>query len=133
MRTLIRNILALVAGISTCLLLNGLLLGLLLELIPAPPGFDPATPSTFKLLEAWHFSAPFLAHAVPSLVGGLVAALLAATHRSSMALVVGGVHLIGGIAAACLIPAPAWFITLDLVLAYLPMAWMGGRLAMARK
>jgi hypothetical protein len=48
-----------------------------------------------------------------------------------MALTVGGLHLVGGIAAAFMIPAPAWFIVVDLVVAYLPMAWLGGRIAMA--
>ena len=32
--------------------------------------------------------------------------------------------LAGGIAASFMIPAPAWFIALDLLLAYIPMAWL---------
>lgn len=36
--------------------------------------------------------------------------------------------MIGGIAAAFMIPAPAWFVVLDLAVAYLPMAWIGGKL-----
>ena len=67
-------------------------------------------------------------HALGSLVGGLVAALIAATRKMTFALVIGLVHLVGGIAAAVLIPAPAWFIVLDLVVAYVPMAWVGGKL-----
>jgi hypothetical protein len=47
----------------------------------------------------------------------------------TLALAVGGLHLMGGIAAAFMIPAPVWFVVLDLTLAYLPMAWLGGRLA----
>lgn len=38
--------------------------------------------------------------------------------------VIGGGFLAGGVAAAFMIPAPAWFIALDLLLAYLPMAWL---------
>ena len=30
-----------------------------------------------------------------------------------------------------MIPAPAWFIALDLIVAYIPMAWIGGRLGRA--
>jgi len=41
--------------------------------------------------------------------------------------VVGGLHLLGGIAAANMIPAPSWFLVLYLPVAYLPMAWIGGR------
>ena len=32
--------------------------------------------------------------------------------------------LCGGVAASFMIPAPAWFIALDLLAAYLPMAWL---------
>jgi hypothetical protein len=133
MSPLLRNILAVVAGIGTCLLLNGLMLDLLMRLIPPPAGFDPNTPSTYTPLEARHFIAPFLAHAVPSLIGGFLAARLAATRPMTFALVVGGMHLLGGIAAAFMIPAPMWFIALDLTVAYLPMAWVGGRLAGVRR
>ena len=41
-------------------------------------------------------------------------------------------HLLGGIAAAVMIPAPLWFIVVDLVLAYIPMAWLGAKLTGAK-
>lgn len=129
MHPILRNILAVLAGVFVCMLCNGLLLGFLMKLIGTPEGFNPEDAATYHLLGAKHFLAPFLAHALPSLIGGAVAAFLAATHRMSMALVVGVVHLLGGIAAAFMIPAPAWFVALDLIVAYLPMAWIGGRLA----
>jgi len=47
----------------------------------------------------------------------------------ALAWVVGALGLAGGIAAARMIPAPTWFVVLDLVVAYLPMAWLGGLLA----
>jgi hypothetical protein len=33
--------------------------------------------------------------------------------------------LLGGIANVAMLPAPLWFSALDLLLAYLPMAWLG--------
>jgi len=42
--------------------------------------------------------------------------------------VVGALFLAGGIAASFMIPAPTWFIVLDLVGAYIPMAWLGARI-----
>jgi len=124
----LRNSMAVLVGAVICLVLNGLLLGLLMKLIPAPIGFDPGITATYGLLQGKHLLPPFIAHALPSLVGGFVAARLAATHKLSMALVVGGLHLVGGVAAAVMIPGPLWFEAADLVLAYLPMAWLGGRL-----
>lgn len=44
----------------------------------------------------------------------------------------GGVNmaliLAGGVAAGFMIPAPAWFIALDWLAAYLPMAWLATRI-----
>jgi hypothetical protein len=128
MNPVLRNILAVLIGAIVCMVLNGLLLGVMMKAIPPPSGFDPNDLASYGVLEARHLMSPFVAHAVPSLIGGLLAALIAATRKMTFALVVGGLHLIGGIAAAFLIPAPAWFIALDLVVAYLPMAWLGGTL-----
>jgi hypothetical protein len=128
MSPLLRNILAVLIGALVCIMLNGLLLGLMMKIIPTPVDFDPKDPSTYGLLEAHHFISPFVAHAVPSLIGGLIAALIAATRKITYALCVGVLHLLGGIAAAFMIPAPVWFVALDLIVAYLPMAWIGGRL-----
>ena len=44
------------------------------------------------------------------------------THQSAYA--IGGLFLAGGIAACFMIPAPAWFMAADLLLACLPMAWL---------
>jgi hypothetical protein len=67
---------------------------------------------------------PFLAHAVGTLAGALVAYLVAATYKAPLAYLIGALFLCGGVAASFMIPAPAWFIALDLVVAYLPMAWL---------
>jgi hypothetical protein len=132
MKPIVRNILAVVAGIVLCLILNSVLLGLLMQVIVPPEGFDPNDPGTYHLLQGPHYISPFLAHALPSLVGGFLAALIAASRKMTLALVVGGLHMLGGIAAAFFIPAPTWFIVADLSLAYLPMAWIGGKLAVRR-
>jgi hypothetical protein len=40
-------------------------------------------------------------------------------------LIIGGITLLSGIAAGFMIPAPGWFIAVDLLLAYIPMALLG--------
>ena len=72
---------------------------------------------------------PFLAHAVGTFVGALTAYSIAATYRVQIAYAIGAIFLCGGITASFMIPAPKWFIGLDLLVAYLPMAWIGLRLA----
>ncbi len=51
----------------------------------------------------------------------------AASRNLAFALAIGAVFLCGGIMASFMIPAPAWFIALDLVAAYIPMAWLAAR------
>ncbi len=131
MSPILRNVLAVITGAIVCMVLNGVLLGLMMKTIPPPVGFDAKDLSTYGLLQAKHLTSPFVAHALPSLIGGSLAALIAATRKMTFALVVGGIHMMGGIAAAFMIPAPAWFVVLDLSMAYLPMAWIGGKIGIA--
>jgi len=64
------------------------------------------------------------------LIGAFVATRIAAARKLIFALVIGVVHLLGGIAAAYLIPAPMWFVTLDLTMAYMPVVWLAGSFAL---
>lgn len=135
--TIFRNVLAVIVGIFVCMFANGFIITVGPSLIPAPPGVDPSNLESIRanshLFEVKHFITPFLAHALPSFLGGFVAALIAASRKMTFALVIGVVHLAGGIAASFLIPAPIWFIALDLVVAYIPMAWLGGKLGSGGK
>lgn len=98
------------------------------SVIPPPAGVDVTDPesigNSIHLFELRHFVFPFLAHALGTLVGSLTAFLVAASHKTVLAFVVGTLFLAGGISASFMIPAPMWFITLDLVAAYIPMAWL---------
>jgi hypothetical protein len=132
MPSLVRNLLALLAGIFLGGVVNMALVLLSPALIPPPAGVDLSTPEGLSqgmhLLEPRHFIMPFLAHALGTLAGAVVAWLIAASHKARMAYAVGVVFLLGGVAASFMIPAPAWFIALDLLIAYLPMAWLGIRM-----
>ena len=100
--------------------------------IPPPAGVDvtdsESLSNSMHLFEAKHFVFPFLAHALGTWTGALLAFLVAASYRSVFAYAIGVVFLVGGIAAAFMIPAPVWFIILDLAAAYIPMAWLGTQL-----
>lgn len=124
----LRNVLAVVAGIVVGAAVNMGLIALSPMLIPPPPGVDAGNAeslaASIHLFEPKHFLMPFLAHALGTYFGALVAYLIAASHKAPIAWLIGIVFLAGGIAAAFMIPAPVWFIALDLVVAYLPMAWL---------
>ena len=123
-----RNILAVVLG---AVLGGAVNFGLILVgpmLIPAPAGVDVTSvdsiAANLDLFEPRNFVVPFLAHALGTLSGAIIAYLVASSYKKVFAYVVGAIFLAGGIAAVNMIPAPLWFQVLDLVGAYIPMAWL---------
>lgn len=135
MPSLLRNILAVIAGLFVGGTINLLLVSVSASIIPPPAGVDvtnrESLAGAMALFEPKHFIMPFLAHALGTLSGAVVAYLLGANRRETLAYIIGIVFLVGGIAAATMIPAPVWFIALDLLVAYLPMAWLGARIGSA--
>lgn len=133
MNPIVRNILAVVAGVLLGSVVNMGLIQISGFVIPPPAGADMTTAEGIKaalpLLEPKHFIFPFLAHALGTLVGAFIAAKIGASRRMMLAMIVGVIFLAGGIAATFMIPAPTWFMVLDVVVAYLPMAYLGAMLA----
>lgn len=100
---------------------------------PAPAGTDMSTPEGLKaampMLEAKHFLFPFLAHALGTLVGAFITARNFQDKPLRSALMVAAVFLAGGIQMIVEYGGPIWFQIADLGLAYLPMGWLGYKLA----
>jgi hypothetical protein len=132
MNTIPRNIAAVLLGFIVGSLVNMAIITVSPHVIPPPVGVDVSKvenmQASLHLFEAKHFLFPFLAHAVGALAGSLLAFVAAGSRRAAMAYAVSTLFLAGGIAASVMIPAPAWFKALDLVVAYLPMAWLATRL-----
>ena len=132
MKTVLRNVLAFVIGIIVASIVNMALVTVGPVVFPPPAGVNMSDAtslgSSVHLLEPRHFVFPFLAHALGTLAGAAVAFLIA-THRAVMAWMIGVFFLLGGIAASLMIGAPVWFVAVDLLFAYLPPAWLGGRVA----
>ena len=80
-------------------------------------------------LDPAYFIFPFLAHALGTLVGALIAGRIATTHKMKFSLAIGGLFLLGGIMVNFMLPGPSWFALADILIAYIPMAWIGGKLA----
>lgn len=133
MPKLLRLTIAIVLGFAAGSAVN---MGLILvsgSVIPPPAGADVTTTEGLKasmhLMEPKHFLFPFLAHALGTLVGAFVATLLTPDRSRGPALVVGTLFFLGGCAAAYMLPAPAWFSAIDLMLAYGPPTLLGHLLA----
>ncbi|NNF17785.1 MAG: hypothetical protein HKN70_13665 [Gammaproteobacteria bacterium] len=128
MMTILRIIVAVIAGLAVGVLVNMGLIMLGSALIPVPEGVDvtdaESIASSIGLFEPKHFLFPFLAHAVGTLAGATSAWLIGKPQRAPVAYVVGVFFLLGGVVNSFAIPAPVWFTAADLLLAYLPMAWL---------
>jgi len=135
MRAFLRGLLAVVLGLIAGSAVN---MGLILlggQLIPPPVGADTSTTeglqAAMPMFEVRHFLFPFLAHALGTFAGALLATWIVGRVSKVPALLIGLLFLAGGIASGFMLPAPRWFEVLDVLLAYLPFAWLG--YALARK
>jgi hypothetical protein len=102
-------------------------------IIPPPEGVD--NTSMDGLREGMHlmgpsdFVMPFLAHALGTFAGAITAALIAKGKKMNVAMIIGVFFLFGGIISSFQLPAPAWFKAVDLIFAYIPMAWLAAKVA----
>ena len=119
MHPALRNTLAVLVGFAAGSALNMALILVSPHVIPPPAGVDVSKVESMRasihLFEPKHFLFPFLAHAGGAFGGAFVAARLSATRHALCAWIIGGLFFLGGITAASMIPAPTWFIVLDLV------------------
>lgn len=115
---------------------NGATLNAGTALIPPPTGVNHQDVDSINAAIGQYsmvqLMVPFTAHAVGALLGGAIAWAIARGRAAGMvsALVVGALFLAGGVTMVVMLPnTPAWFAAMDLIGAYLPMAWLGTRIA----
>ena len=133
MHPILRNILAILAGLVIGSFVNMGIIMLSGSIIPPPEGADVTTTEGLKaalpLFEPKHFIMPWLAHALGTLAGAFVATKIGIPRKIWLGLAVGIFFLTGGIYMVASVPSPVWFSITDLALAYLPMGWLGSKLA----
>ncbi len=130
MPALLRNILAVIAGLIVGGLVNWGFLLLNGVFFPLPEGTDMGDPEQMKpviaSMPAMAWLGVFAAHLGQAFVGGWVAARLGASRPVLLAMIVGVLSLVGGVANAIMLATPAWtWIEMPL---YLLVAWLAGRM-----
>jgi hypothetical protein len=132
MNPIIRNILAVVLGLVLGAAVNGGIISISSSVIPPPEGTDITTmeglQAAMPLMQPKHFIMPFLAHAIGTFIGAFLAARLVLKNPLRPAMIIGAMFLLGGIMMVKQLPSPLWFNILDLVGAYIPMAWLAAYL-----
>ena len=137
MKPIVKNILAVIVGLVAGSAVNMGIIVISGSIIPPPEGVDNTTMEGLKagmhLFQPKHFLFPFLAHAIGTFVGALLTAIIAANHKMLFAIVIGVFFLAGGIANVLMLPSPTWFTIVDLVGAYLPVAYFSGKLVQGKR
>ena len=93
MNPILRNILAVIAGIIVGGLVNMGIITISGSIIPPPEGADMTTTEGLKaamhLMQPKHFIMPFLAHALGTFAGAFLAGILAANRKMLFSIVIG--------------------------------------------
>ena len=134
MKGIVLNVLVFVACVIAGGIVNGLIINYSDAIIQAPVGSNLKTEEGLKaamaIMEPKHFIMPFLAHAIGTLVGAFFVTLFIKDRKLFRALLVGFLFFLGGAWMVIELPSPLWFDAVDLGLAYIPMAWIGYKLAL---
>ena len=126
MNTIFKNILVVLGGYLLGMVVN---MGLIITGNQLIPFADSVNPMDATMWEIKYFLFPFFAHAMGTLSGSYIAAKFAASYHMILAICIGIFFLSGGISMVFILPAPIWFIVIDLVFAYLPMGWLGWKIS----
>ena len=95
-------------------------------IFPLPENFEPMNAMNWELK---YFIFPFLGHSVGTLLGALLVSKLSKKSSIILPLIVGLYFLLGGIYMITILPAPMWFVLLDVILGYIPMALLGWKIS----
>jgi hypothetical protein len=137
MKPIAKNVLAVISGVVVGSLVNMGLINVGPLVVSLPEGADVSTMEnlrdSMKLFAPVNFLFPFLAHALGTLSGAFVAAKVAASHQVKFAIGIGVFFLIGGAMMVSMLDGPMWFNASDLLLAYIPMGYLGGILARGKR
>ena len=122
MKLLFKNIGAIILGIIIGIIIN---MGFIIIggiVVPFSENLDPMNANSWNIK---YFLFPFLAHAIGTFSGAFAASKVSKNYHIIIPMIVGLYFLFGGIYMVMILPAPTWFICIDLILCYLPMALLG--------
>tara|TARA_Y100000588_G_scaffold198419_1_gene212222 strand:+ start:2507 stop:2896 length:390 start_codon:yes stop_codon:yes gene_type:complete len=113
----LKNIAGVILGVVCGMIVNMSLIIGGHYMFPLPEYLDPMNAINWALI---YFLFPLLAHAIGTFSGAFISSKV--WNNIAAALIVGIYFLLGGIYMVVILPAPLWFICLDLTICYIPMA-----------
>ena len=122
MKQLLKNIGILIFAIIIGMIVN---IGLIIIggiIFPLSESFEPMNAINWDFK---YFIFPFFAHSMGTLSGAFISSKLSRNYHIIIPGIVGLYFLSGGIYMVTILPAPIWFICLDLIICYIPMCLLG--------
>jgi len=126
-----RNILAIVTGLLTAFVIIIITEGFGHAIYPAPAGLDM---NNMDAIREYTQHAPtivfvlvILAYALGSIVGGLIASVIAVHKKMTKSITVGGILMGLGAYNLFMIPHPIWTIVISIFI-FIPCSYLGGYL-----
>ena len=130
-----RTIVAVAVGWFVGSLFNASLVFLNMALYPVPESFDwddtSGVKAHFETLPVMAFTIVLIAHLGQAFIGGYVAARISKNQVLAVAMIVGGISLIGGIMNTIMLPLPNWML-IEMPL-YLVVSYCAGVLELKRR
>ena len=126
MRRTLKNIGIVILGIIIGMIVN---IGLIIlggTIFVLPENFEPMNAMNWDVK---YFIFPFLAHSIGTLSGAFIVSKLSNKSSIILPLIVGLYFFSGGIYMVTILPAPTWFVLLDVILGYIPMALLGWKIS----
>ena len=126
MKQIFKNIGIVILGIIIGMIVN---MGLIIfggMIVPISESIDPMNAINWDFK---YFIFPFLAHSIGTLSGAFIVSKISRKSHIIMPLIVGFYFLSGGLYMVTILPAPTWFISLDIILCYIPMALFGWKIS----
>lgn len=129
---ILRTFLAIIIGLFIGSTVNMSLVELGGIVFPLPNNLDSKSVddlmSVMPSLDWYYFIFPFLAHALGTLSGVIIAVLVSQNHKKIASISVALFFFAGGITINLfMLPSPLWFSIVDLLFAYIPMALLVNR------
>ena len=126
MQLLLKNFGILIIGIIIGMLVNMGLIVIGGIIFPIEQNFEPMNAISWDFK---YFIFPLLAHSIGTLSGVFIATKLLKNYQIIISSIIGLFFFSGGIYMVLILPAPNWFICLDLIVCYMPMAFLGWKIS----
>ena len=119
------NIGIIIVGIISGSIVNMIIIVLGSFIFPLSENLEPMNALNWNFK---YFIFPFLAHSFGTFLGSYFVSKLSKSNII-FSLIIGIYFLFGGIYMVQILPAPMWFISVDLLLCYIPMSLLGWKIS----